>query len=92
MLSVQLLQDINEVFKSKRAEKLFSADLVEALIAYDDRPWAECSNGRPMSTNLLAKHLKRFDIQPKLFRIGENTKRGYKHAWFVDPLNRYVVK
>ena len=91
-LSVQLLQDISDVFKCKNAERLFSADLVKALVAYDDRPWVECCNGRPMSTNSLAKHLRRFDIQPKLFRIGEDTKRGYEHAWFADPLARYAAK
>lgn len=91
-LSVQLLLDLNEVFKDKHVERMFSAELVANLVAFDDRPWAEWSNGRPMSTNALAKSLKRFGIQPKLLRIGDETKRGYEHGWFLDPLSRYVGK
>jgi hypothetical protein len=90
--SVQLLQDINEIFHQKKVTKLFSAELVDALIGLEDRPWSEWRNGRAMSTNSLANNLKRFGIQPKLLRIGEDLKRGYEESWFQEPLSRYVPR
>lgn len=89
-IAIQMLQDIFEIFSTRNEEKMFSADLVRALVSLDDRPWGEWRHGQPMSTNSLSKVLKQYGIQPKLLRIKDDSKRGYHKAWFVDPLSRYL--
>jgi hypothetical protein len=71
---------------------MFSKDLVEALADLKERPWPEiCRGQKPITERWLARNLAAFDIQPKLFRIGEDKPaRGYALADFEDVFARYV--
>jgi len=53
-----LLSDIREVLEAKATTRIFSQDLVDALVAMEDRPWCEWRRGRPMTQNSLARLLR----------------------------------
>ena len=42
-----LLSDIRVIFVEREAERFTSAELVEALVAIEGRPWAEWKAGKP---------------------------------------------
>ncbi|MHB8142255.1 MAG: DUF3631 domain-containing protein [Thermoleophilia bacterium] len=85
-----LLADIKQVFHAKATDRLFSADLVSALVDMEDRPWPEWRRGNPLSAPSLAKLLKPFEIMPKTLRIGADRKKGYELADFSETFSRYL--
>jgi putative DNA primase/helicase len=85
-----LLGDISEVFDSRRTDRLSSADLVDALAAREDRPWAEWRQGKPLSKNGLARLLKPFGIFSSSVRIGDSTPKGYHRDCFEEAWRRYL--
>lgn len=87
---VMLLQDIQKIFKDRACEKLSSQNLVDALVAIEDRPWSEWKRGKPLSKVGLSRLLKPFNIAPNTIRIGEKTAKGYYLKHLVDDFNRYL--
>jgi len=87
---VMLLADIRSVFAGRTIDRLPSADLVEALVAMEDRPWAEWRQGKPLTQNGLARLLKPFGITPTTVRVGTATPRGYAFAHLADAFERYI--
>jgi len=58
---VQLLSDIRAIFAKTEGDRLSSTSLVDALVAIEDRPWAEWGKtGKPLTKNGLAR-VKAFD-------------------------------
>jgi Protein of unknown function (DUF3631) len=90
--SIELLLDIRRVFEARGAttKPLPSAELTEALIAMPDRPWAEWSNGRPMTSVKLAGRLKPFGLRTQKVRDGLRTINAYLRADFLDVWGRYL--
>jgi hypothetical protein len=89
-LGVRLLSDIRAVFGERKTTKLPSADLVSALIAIEDAPWADL-HGRALTANQLARRLKEHEaIRPKEIRVGDATCRGYEIDAFQDVWSRYL--
>jgi putative DNA primase/helicase len=88
-LRVMLLADIRQVFT---ADRMFSKDLVDALVALKERPWGEIRRGgKPITERWLAKNLAAFRIQPKLIRIDDDRPaRGYKRSDFDETYKRYL--
>jgi putative DNA primase/helicase len=87
-IGVQLLKDIREIFRS---ERLSSDELRRALKELEDRPWADYSDGNPISQRQIAKLLKPFGITPKSIRLGpHDTPKGYMAAHFEDAFARYL--
>jgi putative DNA primase/helicase len=84
---VQLLADIRAVFENRRAYRLTTSELLQALTAMEERPW----NERRLSARALSRLLKPFDISPRKFRDGDLTPRGYERAAFNDAFERYLV-
>ncbi len=62
---VQLLADIKELFDEKGTERLASTEIVEALVAMEERPWPEWQRGQPITKRQLARILKPFGISPR---------------------------
>jgi len=89
-ITTMLLTDIKQVFDKFDGDRVFSADLAEALAAMEDRPWATWSRGKPMTTNALSGRLKEFKIKPADIRIRSVNKKGYLLENFTDAFNRYV--
>jgi len=43
----ELLSDIQDVFETHEAQRLFSADLLNALLSDEEKPWATWRGGKP---------------------------------------------
>jgi Protein of unknown function (DUF3631) len=92
-ISSTLLLDIQGIFADEHdPDVLGSTILVEKLIAMDDRPWAEWSHGRPLSTAKLARLLAGYGIHPAgTIRFGTKTMKGYRRCAFTDAWERYLI-
>lgn len=91
--SNELLEDIQEVFDAKKASKISSADLIEALTSDPDRAWATYNRGRPLTPRQLAAMLGGYGIKPKTVRLGPfETPKGYDRTQFADAFSRYLMQ
>jgi hypothetical protein len=88
-LSVQLLHDIHDIFDAAAVDRLSGANIVDRLVARDDRPWATLVDGQAINAYRLASMLDPFGIRPKVLRIGDKTPRGYERSQFADAWERY---
>jgi Protein of unknown function (DUF3631) len=90
---VTLLSDIRTVFQARRADRIASSALVEALLGLDDGLWNEwCGRNddlqpRKLTQAELARLLRPFHIGPKTVwplrrRPGDRSYRGYYRAQF----------
>jgi putative DNA primase/helicase len=93
-LGIMLLNDLHELFgKAPRANdgKLFSADIVKALLKIETRPWSELGRDkRPLTQVNLASLLRQFDIVPTTVKIKKKAGKGYKLDDCVDAFERYL--
>jgi putative DNA primase/helicase len=87
---VQLLRDIRAIFVERAVDRISSEELVDALIAIENHPWAEWRREKPITKNGLARILAKYKICPEGIRIGNHTPRGYLLAWFDDAFRRYL--
>lgn len=89
--NVELLRDIKDVFdrKSDRSS-LFTHELIDALTADEESPWATWNRGKPISARQLATRVKDFGAVAASIRIGGTTGKGYKRASFEDAFVRYI--
>jgi hypothetical protein len=87
-IGVRLLADIRYGFNDKKADKLFTADLLKHLNDIEESPWGGFGDNG-MTGRDLARHLKRYAIVPKQVRIGDHTRKGYEKEWFADAWARY---
>ncbi len=86
-LGIRLLGDLRTVFGE--AESMTTAAILAALHEMDEAPWGDI-RGKPLDDRGLARRLKKYDIHPKVIRIGENTARGYDRADLRDAWDRYL--
>lgn len=90
-LSAELLADIRDVLDEKRLLKISSAELLNALCADDERPWATYNRGKAMSARQLSKRLSEYGIASKTIRLGyHNTPKGFEREQFADAFARYL--
>ena len=90
-ISNELLADIQEVFESKRASKISSADLIKTLTDDEEKSWATYNRGKPLTPKQLANKLKDYGIQSKLIRNGYDVYRGFELAQFEESFSRYLT-
>jgi Protein of unknown function (DUF3631) len=88
-VGIRLLADIRRVFTEHGADRLPSTELAAALGEIEEAPWGDW-RGKTLDTRALAGLLKRYDIRPKVIRIGDKTPSGYLKEWFEDPWRRYL--
>ena len=86
----RLLKDIQDIFKSRMGERIFSDDLVEALTDKKESPWCDWNRGKGLTQNGLARLLKPFSIYSKTMRIDEGRRSGYSLDRFEDAFKRYI--
>lgn len=89
-IGAELLADVKAVFEAKSASKVFSADLLEALVADEEAPWATWNRGKPMSPRQLSAKLADFGVKSGTVRVGVMTKKGYSLEQFRDAFDRYL--
>lgn len=87
---VELLADLVQVFDQRGDNHLFTDDVVNALVALEDRPWREWKRGRPLSARGLARLLAPFGVKPRQIRKGETTRKGYRRSELEDNFTRYL--
>jgi putative DNA primase/helicase len=86
-----LLSDILIIFQHEGADQLSSAELLEALNAIEDRPWATWARGRPLHPHGLAKLLRSYGIASKNFKTKDGSvAKGYHKDHFSDAWDRYL--
>jgi len=89
-ISQMLLEDIQDIFNSNGAERMFSDNLVKALKEKSERPWCDWNRGNGLTQNGLARLLKPFGVKSKNMRIDENLKKGYELDNLKDAFKRYI--
>ncbi len=90
-VGVMLLADIKDVFEARKVEKISTEDLIHDLYAMEERPWAEWSKGKAMTSRQMARHLKPFDVAPRTLRMGYKTQKGYELEQLNDAFDRYLT-
>lgn len=92
------LEHVRDTFHDRgNPEAIWSEDLLAALVARDDGPWAErwggyIDTGRPQSAaQRLARILHPFDVSPRQVRIGGKTKKGYVRTDLADAWARHLT-
>ncbi|WP_288375737.1 DUF3631 domain-containing protein [uncultured Pseudomonas sp.] len=90
-VGVELLNDIKAILETKQANKMFSATLLEHLMADDEAPWPTWNRGKPMTARQLSTKLGEFGIKSKDIRIGTTVKRGFDKSDFVEVWDRYLA-
>lgn len=89
-IGVRLLADIKDVFDQKGVQKIFSNDLVHALITAEESLWSEFKGNKALTATALARLLKPFGIKSKQIRLGDINRNGYNVDMFKDAFMRYV--
>jgi putative DNA primase/helicase len=85
-----ILEDIRRVFAEGNLSRLHSGDLASALVALEERPWAEWRHGRPLTSTSLSRLLKPYGVKSKQLKIGGVNRFGYDLSDFADAFNRYL--
>jgi hypothetical protein len=98
-LNVQLLAAIRDIFDARKSARIFTTDLLKALVNREHEPWGgwwgtevdRAGRGVPRKAAIaLARRLSPFDIEPKQIRHGRLNARGYLRADFTDAWNRHL--
>ncbi|BAK75340.1 protein of unknown function [Pseudogulbenkiania sp. NH8B] len=88
----ELLGDIKEVFEVRGVARLFSADLLNALIGDEEKSWATYNRGRPMTLKQLANRLKGYGIKARQIKVHLENRNGYRLEDFADAFARYLAE
>lgn len=90
-LAAQLLSDIREVLRSGNSDKIKTKDIISALTADPEKPWAGSDGKGRLTPKTLAQYLQPFAIQAHSIRFDDGTMRGYWAKDFKDAIERYVI-
>lgn len=90
-IGTELLADIREVFESKATAKISTAELIAAMCADEEKPWATYNRGKPIRPRQVSKKLGEFSIASKNLRIAGIVCKGFERDQFSDAFSRYLV-
>ena len=90
-VGAELLADIQEIFRTKKIERIFSSELVKALCSDDEKMWLTYNRGFPIKTKQLANRLKPYGVHSKSIRIGTDNAKGFELDQFKEAFTRYTV-
>ncbi|MEO7863739.1 MAG: DUF3631 domain-containing protein [Nitrospirales bacterium] len=88
-LGVRLLRDIKAVFKDQ--DRLWTDDILAALIAIEESPWGDM-RGKAIDSTKLADLLRPYGAKSKQVKMGGLNHRGYEREAFYDAWVRYLPK
>ena len=86
-LGQRLLADLRTVFGDGDTHP--TEWLVTQLHDLPESPWKDL-RGKPLNDRGLAARLRRYEIKPKVIRVGETTARGYTREDLHDAWTRYL--
>ena len=90
-IGVELLSDIQEIFGTKRVDRITTADLILFLCHDDEKPWATYNRGFPIKPRQVARKLSEYGIKSNTIRVGPSTAKGYKLDQFAETFLRYLT-
>jgi putative DNA primase/helicase len=85
-IGIMLLADIRDIFDRTEADPIPAADLVEALVEMEDRPWPELSHGKPITKVKLSRMLKRSKSSQRRSATGRQPSKVTTGAASTMPL------
>jgi Protein of unknown function (DUF3631)/Bifunctional DNA primase/polymerase, N-terminal len=90
-IRIQLLADFRMLFESRQDAKITTKDVIDGLVAIEERPWSVWHRGKPISPAALAKLLAPFGIVPVNLKLpDERVLKGYRREHFEDAFARYL--
>ena len=84
------MADIQEIFETKKVNRITSTGLIEALCADEEKPWASYNRGFPIKPRQIVSRLKGYGILSKTIRLGYDTAKGYMLDQFKEAFSRYL--
>jgi len=87
----ELLSDIQNIFETKRIDKISTTDLIEALCDDEEAPWATYNRGKPIVPRQFKKQLEPYQIESKKITVGFREVRGFRMEQFTDAFMRYLT-
>ena len=86
-----LLADIRDLFADRGwPDRFGSQEIADHLALLEGKPWPDFRNGKPISTNQLARLLKPFKVFSSNIRTASGTPKGYMLADFEENFARYL--
>ena len=76
-LGIRLLADLRDLFTHAGMDKIRTTDILPALCALDESPWADLG-GKPLDARRLAKELDRYHVKPTPYKDDGKTVKGYQ--------------
>ncbi|WP_159876855.1 DUF3631 domain-containing protein [Aquitalea denitrificans] len=91
-MNEELLRDIRTAFDQRKATKLWTSDLIDALCQDEEAPWSTYNfrQGKPITARQLSKRLGEFGIKPKDIKEHFEVRKGYRLEDFADAFTRYL--
>ncbi len=87
----ELLGDIQNIFETKRIDRISTADLIVALCDDEEAPWSTYNRGKPIVPRQFKKQLEPYQIESKKIRIDFKEARGFELNQFNDAFTRYLT-
>lgn len=88
--STQLVADIRDIFDETVSDGLQTKELIRELRAREESPWSDYHHGKALTANTLARILKPYKIQTRVWWEVGRTVRGYQRRDFEDAWKRYL--
>ncbi|MDD2769143.1 MAG: DUF3631 domain-containing protein [Methylococcus sp.] len=89
-VGTELLADIQEVFETKRLQRIFTHELIAELCQDNERPWSTYNRGKPISPRQVSNKLEGYGIRSKNVRIGHLQMKGFEFSQFEETFSRYL--
>jgi hypothetical protein len=86
----QLLDDIRDIFDETGFEGIQTKELIRQLREREESPWSDYHHGKALTANALARILKPYKIQTRVWWEVLRTVRGYQRRDFEDAWRRYL--
>ena len=87
---MELLADIQQIFREENKDKLPSKTLVKKLIAMEERPWAEYRRGQAADPEPAGQLFKDFDVHTHQAKVGAKNLKHYLLADLKPLFERYL--
>ena len=90
-IEVELLADIKAAFDADGLSEISTKDLIAALTAHEERPWATYNRGNPINAHRLGRILRKYGIVSEDVRPNGIHAKGYKRVHFEEAWERYLA-
>lgn len=88
----ELLADVQEIFESRRVDRISTVDLIKTLCEDDEKPWSTYNRGQQIRPRQIANQLKKYGVVSKTIRFRSGgTAKGYERSQFEEAFSRYIV-